>query len=100
MVMQSVSGCLVEGVQTTGNWYVGIICSAWNPSTGGSAATSRITIKDCYAQSIQNRGFYLYGTCSDILFENCYVFGGNGTTDYCFNFNPAMPLVRPTLSFA
>ncbi|MVT69942.1 hypothetical protein GPL21_33175 [Bradyrhizobium pachyrhizi] len=89
MVMQNVSGCLVEGVWTTGNWYVGIICSAWNPSTGGSAVTTRITIKDCYAQSIQNRGFYLYGTCSDILFENCYVYGGNGTTDYCFNFNPA-----------
>lgn len=89
MVLHGVTQSIVEKVRVTGNWYVGLLMDGWNPSTGGSIQTSACAFRDCYAESVQNRGIYLYGSCSDNLIDGCYVNGGSGVTDYGVNLNPA-----------
>lgn len=89
MVLHGVTGCIVENVRVTGDWYVGFLLDGWNPSGGGSLTVSNCVLRNCYAEAVQNRGFYVYGTSADCVFDDCFVLGSNGVTDYGFNFNPA-----------
>lgn len=89
MVLHGVTQTLVENVRVTGNWYVGLMFEGWNPSTGGSLATTNCTFRNCWAESVQNRSFYQYGNASDNVFDNCFALGVSGTTDYAFNLNCA-----------
>lgn len=91
MVLHGVTETIVQNVRITGLWYVGIILDGWNPAGGGSLTVTDCSIVNCYAESVQNRGFYLYGTCTRNLFSACVVEGNSGVTNYGFNCNPANP---------
>lgn len=80
----------IELTTITGNWYVGFILSGWN-AAGGTKITQNCIVSKCRAIGIFNRGFYQYGTCTHNEFDNCFVDGVLGTTDYGFNNNPANP---------
>lgn len=94
MSLHGATKSVVNGVRVTGNWYTGILLDADNTS-GGSLNTQYNTIEGCFIEGVQNRGFSIYGNCSDNTFLNCFVSGRNifaGCTDYGFNFNPANPV--------
>lgn len=88
IVLHNVTETVVENVRVIGTWYVGLLMEAWN-SAGGTLLTSLCTFRNCFVESVQNRGFYFYGTCSDNVIEDCFVNGNVGVTDYGVNLNPA-----------
>lgn len=92
MCLHASSFCTVEKTRIRGNWYVGLILEAYNPPSGGSLVCKNNMVRDCIAEAVQNRGFYLYGNCNDNTLQSCYASGLNifpGATDYGFNFNPS-----------
>lgn len=90
MVLHGVTESVVENLRLTGKWYVGLLMDGWNPPAGGSQLVNYCTFRNCYAESVQNRSFYIYGNCSDNLIDGCVADGGAvGTTDYGVNLNPA-----------
>lgn len=88
MALHNIDRSVIDSVQVTGNWYVGLMLDGWNPSTGGSLNTKRNVIKNCLVRGVQNRGIYLYGNCDDNILDGNIVDGIFGITDYCYNFNP------------
>lgn len=89
MVLHSVTETVVEDVRVTGKWYVGMLMDGWNLTPSTALQVNKCTFRACYAESVQNRGFYIYGNSDACVMENCFVLGGSSTTDYGFNFNPA-----------
>lgn len=94
MVLHNSKNCVIDGMTTSGFWYVGFMMDGWNPPAGGSLAANNNTVINCQALSIQNRPFYTYGTCNFNTFINCYASGFSpnvfpGVSDYGFNMNPA-----------
>lgn len=88
MVLHNVAQTIVQNVRVTGFWYVGLMMEAWN-STGAALLTTDCTFRNCWAESVQNRPYYMYGNCSDNLIDACWALGGSGISDYGANFNPA-----------
>jgi hypothetical protein len=89
IVMHGVTRSAVEKARATGKCYVGFTFEAWNPPAGGPLITDNCVFRDCVADGIQNRGFYLYGTVNNCNIERPTVLGQGGITDYGVNFNPA-----------
>ena len=89
IVMHNTSASRVEKVRANGHWYVGFLLEGWNPPAGGALNCVNCIYRDCYAEGIQNRGFYLYGTVTGCVIDRPFVLGQGGTTDYGVNFNPA-----------
>ena len=90
MVLHGVTESTISNVRVTGYWYVGMLMDGWNTSGGSSVASvSYCTFKNCWAESVQNRGFYFYGGCNDNLIDGCFIQGTSGVTDYGVNMNPA-----------
>lgn len=89
MVAHDRVNTIVEDCLAVGFWYIGFLVDGWNPPTGGSNITTECTFRTCYATSIQNRSFYIFGTITKCIFDGCIANGGGEITDYGFNINPA-----------
>lgn len=89
MVMHNTTGVVVESVRATGNWYVGFLMDALNVGVVTNLVVNNCTYKDCSAEGIQNRGFYIYGTSTDCKMINCTSDGLLSGGNYGFNINAA-----------
>lgn len=89
MVLHGVTNSIVENARVTGQWYVGITMDGWNLTPSTTLTVNKCVIRNCRAENVHNRGFYIYGNSADCSFENCIVSGNSGVTDYGFNLNPA-----------
>lgn len=78
----------ISGVRMIGRWYAGIVMDGWNPHTGGSLVVQSCSVHNCYANAVQNRPFYMYGTVADCDWDDCHALGGL-ITNYGFNYDPA-----------
>jgi hypothetical protein len=89
IVLHGVTESTVEFVRAIGNWYAGLVMDGWNPSSGGSLAVTFCTLRNCFLESVQNRGIYLYGTCNDNVVSDNFIQGTSLITDYGLNCDPA-----------